>query len=772
MPEQNSDFLKRLLAIFRVEAREHVDALFSGIGELEKTSDEARQTELIETIFREAHSLKGAARSVNMQPIEAACQALESTFASMKNKQIALTAGLFDRLHQDIKHLGGLLEPVPQVESKPQTRPVGEDKVDRTPVTQPESQVALAMDNIKQASAQNMAGTRQAEPVRKEKTPAQAPTALAAPPRALPEERQAALGTVRISTEKLDAIFLQSEEMLAVKLLAQQRRQDLQTVQAMVAAWGKDWSGKMARHPDFDSALAKQPQWLEWGEQNAAFIKALIGRLDAMNKAADQDQRMLGKMVDDLLEDMKKVLMLPFSTLTEVFPRLVRDLARNSGKDIEVEIRGGEIEVDRRILEEIKDPLIHLLRNCVDHGIEVPKQRADNDKPRCGKIDIVIFPRSGNRVEIDVSDDGAGIDTAKVKASAVRLGFLERGESSGLDDGAAAELIYQSGVSTSPIITEISGRGLGLAIVREKVERLGGSIAVETHAGTGTTFRIGLPLTLSSYRGVAVRVGEQTFVLPTSNVERSVRIRQENILTVENRETIRLGGETLSLVWLGDVLDVPHLDANDAGFLHVLVLTAIGKHIAFVVDEVLTEQEVLVKSLGRQLSRIRNISAATILGSGKVVPILNVTDLMKSALQVAHTRTNGTVELKAETKAPAQTVLVVEDSITARSLLKGILEVAGYKVSAAVDGIDGLTQLRSGEFDIVVSDVDMPRMNGFDLTAKIRSDKKLADLPVVLVTALESREDRERGVDVGANAYIVKRSFEQSNLLEVVRRLI
>ncbi|TAL45633.1 MAG: hybrid sensor histidine kinase/response regulator, partial [Methylovulum sp.] len=216
-----------------------------------------------------------------------------------------------------------------------------------------------------------------------------------------------------------------------------------------------------------------------------------------------------------------------------------------------------------------------------------------------------------------------------------------------------------------------------------------------------------------------------------------------------------------------------HLDADDdSAFHHVLVLTSAGKHIAFVVDEVLSEQEVLVKSLGRQLSRVRNISAATILGSGKVVPILNVTDLMKSALQVTHARNLGKVESKAEIKAPTQTVLVVEDSITARSLLKGILEVAGYKVSTAIDGIDGLTQLRSGEFELVVSDVDMPRMNGFDLTAKIRGDKNLADLPVVLVTALESREDRERGIDVGANAYIVKRSFEQSNLLEVVRRLI
>jgi two-component system chemotaxis sensor kinase CheA len=744
MSEKEGDFLKRLLVTFRGEAQEHVAALFSGIDELEKVSDETRQAELVEAIFREAHSLKGAARSVNMLQIEAACQSLESTFSEIKNKEVTLTAELFDSLHLAINKLGGLLKPEPpaEAEAKAQTRQGYEDRTASTLEIQTESSV------------------------RKQK----ATTAAVSSPRIMPEEKLSVTGTVRISTGKLDSIFLQSEEMLAAKLVAQQRRQELQTVQTMVAAWGKDWSEKMVSHPDFYRALVKQPQWLELVEQNTVFIKALSYQLGAMGKAVDQDQRMLGKMVDDLLEDMKKVLMLPFSTLMEIFPRLVRDLAKNGDKEIDLEIRCGKIEADRRILEEIKDPLIHLLRNCVDHGIEMPKVRENQHKPVRGKIGIVVFPRSGNRVEINISDDGAGIDTFKVKASATKLGLFGQEGGSGLDENEVVDLIYQSGVSTSPIITEVSGRGLGLAIVREKVERLGGSIAVETDAGVGTTFRIQLPLTLATYRGIVVRMGTQTFVLQTSNVERSVRVRQEDIQTVENRETIRLGDETLSLVWLGDVLGIANHNANDAEFHQLLVLTAAGKRIAFVVDEVLGEQEVLVKSLGRQLSRVRNISAATILGSGKVAPILNVADLLKSALQVAHTDTQ--VATKPETKTPAQSVLVVEDSITARSLLKGILEVAGYKVATAVDGVDGLTQLRSGEFDMVVSDVDMPRMNGFDLTVKIRGDKKLADLPVVLVTALESREDRERGIDVGANAYIVKRSFEQSNLLEVVRRLI
>lgn len=739
MADKDDNFLKRLLATFRIEAREHVDALFSGIAELEKTSDEAAQAKIVEAVFREAHSLKGAARSVNLAPVEAACQSLESSFAAMKNKQVTLTAELFDGLHQAINSLNELLE--------------------LPPARKPEMEPAAVPE------------ARSATPPRKENLPPQPPTA-ARPPRFPPEERSSVAGTVRIAAEKLDSIFLQAEEMLAAKLLAQQREQELQTLNAMVAAWGKDWAGIRTRHPGFYGAVAKQPQWLELVERNAELIKTLTNQLGAMAKTADQDQRMLGKMVDDLLEDMKKVLILPFSTLMEVFPRLVRDLARDGGKEIDLEIRGGELDADRRILDEIKDPLVHLIRNCVDHGIEKPEDRERRHKPPRGRIVVAIIPRTGNRVEIDISDDGAGIDTARVKATAERLGFLSKEDALRLDEREALELIYRSGISTSPIITEISGRGLGLAIVREKVDKLGGSVSVETRPDAGTAFRIVLPLTLATYRGINVRVGEQSFVLPTSHVEQTVRIGRANVQSVENRATVRIGDETLSLAWLADVLGIPGRSPDNDLFLQVAVLAANGRRIAFAVDEVLNEQEVLVKNLGRQLSRVRNIAAATILGSGKAVPILNVADLMKSALLAPPGRTRDTAAAGEGKTSQEKSVLVVEDSITARSLLKGILEVAGYKVSTAVDGIDAFTQLRGGAFDIVVSDVDMPRMNGFDLTAKIRGDKKLAELPVVLVTALESREDRERGIDVGANAYIVKRSFEQSNLLEVIRRLI
>jgi two-component system chemotaxis sensor kinase CheA len=337
-----------------------------------------------------------------------------------------------------------------------------------------------------------------------------------------------------------------------------------------------------------------------------------------------------------------------------------------------------------------------------------------------------------------------------------------------MDEQQTAGLIFRSGVSTSPMITEISGRGLGLAIVREKAERVGGTVSVETQQGTGTTFRLMLPLTLARFRGILVRVGESLFVVPTRHVQRVLRVGREEIKSAENRETIQINGRAASAVRLSDVLEITRRNAgtDPKGKVPVLVLAWAGEQIGFLVDEILDEQEVLVKSLGKQLPHVRNIAGATVLGTGRVLPVLNVADLMQSAVKTAP------AAAARETEEAPKSVLVAEDSITSRTLLKNILEFAGYKVKTAIDGAEALAVLGTEAFDLVVSDVEMPRMSGFDLTAKIRSDKRLAQLPVVLVTGLDSREDKERGVDVGANAYIVKSSFDQGNLLEVVRRLI
>lgn len=772
MARKNDELLKRLLATFRVEADEHLKAMTSGLLALEKVPAGAEAASIIETVFREAHSLKGAARAVNLTEIESVCQSLESVLAALKSGQLAVSTPLCDLMHEAVAAVGALLSAAGAATS-------GAEKSAITALTRRLDGALKGMVHTRQEPASKARQT--------ESAPSPAPSPPAEPAAAgirLPPQPGGLSETVRVSTAKLGAVMRQAEELLAPKLAAGQRAGDLREIGATFAAWKKERGRIQPLLQSVERSLGKSggrngaaagqqelAKLLEYLEAWELFMKTLEGRITGMRKSVEHDRRALTGMVDGLLHGVREMLMLPFISLLDVFPRFVRDLARDQGKEIELAIQGGEIEIDRRILEEMKDPLIHMLRNCVDHGIEKPEVRRGKQKPPGGTITLAVAQKDSGKVEIVVADDGAGINVEKVKASAARLGLVSAEEAVKLGEREVLPLIFRSGVTTSPIITDVSGRGLGLAIVREKVERLGGAIGIETSPG-GTTFRLVVPLTLATFRGILVRAGDHLFVLPLRNVERVVRVGRKDVRTMENREAISLSGQVVSLVRLGDALAMPRkntaVGANDNAQAMILGLGL--ARIAFQVDEILGEQEVLVKMLGRQLARVRNVAGACVLGTGKVVPVLNVADLMQSAVQQAASAPAPAAEEPIETQQ--HTILVVEDSITSRSLLKNILESAGCHVATAVDGIDAFTALKTGTFDLVVSDVDMPRMNGFDLTAKIRADKQLAELPVVLVTALESREHRERGIDAGANAYIVKSSFDQSNLLEVIRRLL
>jgi two-component system, chemotaxis family, sensor kinase CheA len=742
MGPKDKELLKRLLATFQVEAEEHLKAISSGLIELETESSPEKQVEIIEAVFREAHSLKGASRVVNLVKVEGACQSLEDIFARLKGQELALSPELFDQLHQMVDTLKGLLS-TGDGENVRNSDP----QAPRTPYS---AEITPILPRIR-------------------------------------DDRQGLSETLRVPASKVDTLLRRAEELIPIKATAAQRITELREISQALALWETEWrkvrpqahalplllNGEHRSNGHNGSSNGQAPRSdmakvSAFLDRNETTLHSVQNKLAVLTKRLESDRRTLDRKVDDLLEDMKQVLMLPFSVLLEFFPKLVRDLCRDCGKEAELTIVGGEIETDRRILEEMKDPLVHLVRNCIDHGIETPKQREASGKHRQAAIRIAISPKSADRVEIVVSDDGAGIDVQKVRAVAVKLGFLSKEDAQQMNEQQASSLTFKSGISTSPIITEVSGRGLGLAIVREKVEKVGGTVSIETQMGIGTTFRLTLPLTLARFRGIMVRVGESLFVLPTRYVQRVLRVNRDEIKSAENRETLQIDGRAASAVRLGDVLEIaqPNTNPDPRGKIPVLVLAWAGEQIGFQVDEILDEQEVLVKSLGKQLPRVRNIAGATVLGTGKVLPVLNVADLMRSAVSMTH------VTALHEAEEVPKSILVAEDSITARTLLKNILEFAGYRVKTAIDGAEALNVLAGESFDLVVSDVEMPRMSGFDLTAKIRSDKRLSQLPVVLVTALDSHADRERGIDVGANAYIVKSSFDQGNLLEVVRRLI
>ena len=826
------ELLARLRSIFAVEAGEYLQTITDTALALERECDEEQEKALLETLFRCMHSLKGAACAVNFREVEGICQVLEDVCASLKRREFGVWPEFFDVFHRvmdAVRQLSLPLEEQTEVdvaEIVEEVNRLAAEGRSRTGETQP-SRLPLAsfpeppptdLEQNPQLDFQEESFEQEDIPVEAlvedeeetELSPEQVQELFDAPgstptgakpvmpvvadqseKEGVPQAKgqgvkKKAADMVRVETTKLDSLFLQAEEMLAVKLKTSDRASELRELTAMLETWKREWASVhttirkaqrlLEKEENLDSQdplyeqAVKLVEFLDWTHSHFKIVDKMLKQVA---KVVVQDQQSVGAMVDILLEEAKKVLMLPFSSALEVLPKMVRDVSRARGKEVDFSFQGGDVEVDKRILEEIKDPLIHLLRNCIDHGIESPAERERMQKPRRGSISIAIAPGDGNSVEIIVQDDGGGIDAAKVRKAAVKSGSLSLAAADQLPDQEAILLIFQSEVSTSETVNDLSGRGLGMAIVREKVEKLGGQIAVSTQLQKGTTFRIRLPLTLATFRGVLIQAAGQTFVFPTVNVERVLRVNREAILSEGAAETIVLGGETLPFLRLNRVLGLA-TKANDEerGRFQLALLVGQGEQgVVFAIDAVMSEQEVLFKGLGPQLIRVRNIAGATVLGSGQVAPVVNVKDLIAAVHEVA-----APVALVSE-EAPKEevrkkSILVAEDSITSRMLLKEILESAGYVVSTAINGEDAFSSLQKGTFDLVVSDVEMPRMNGFDLASKIRGDERYGQLPVVLVTGLESETDRERGVRMGASAYVVKGSFDQSNLLETIRQLI
>jgi two-component system chemotaxis sensor kinase CheA len=750
VPDPNEEFLARLLETFKLEAREHLNAISSQLDEMARAPP-AERVRAVEVAFREAHSLKAAAHAVSQREIGRLCQSMEGAFAALKRGELESGSALLVALQDAADAASDLLAAVGS----------GFDP----------AQTARAT-----ALADTLEAMRKGAPAPGADGPPSEAAAVAAPPAPV------AAGTIRLSVHRLDALLLQAEEMLPIKIGAREQVAALNEALAALADWRRAWQRTVAPQETKQHALAavlgnerqtrqgdSLPGLMEWNIQR---ISRLEAALSVARRRAAGHEREAGVKVDRLLENVKRVLMLECRSLLDMFPKVVRDLAREQGKEVDLQIEGAELEIDRRILEELKDPLLHLVRNCVDHGVEKPHGRSAAGKPARATIRISAAQRESDKVEITVADDGAGVSLKRLAASAIKQGLLpaERAPSAG--EAELLPLMFQSGVSTAPMITDLSGRGLGLAIVREKVERLGGTVEVEAREGRGTTFRLLVPLTLATFRGIVVRVADHNFVIPTLGIERVLSGRRDDVRTVEDRPMLAVNGTHLPLVKLADVLEIAasaRPAEADSRFL-ALVLGSSAMRVAFEVDQVHGDREVLIKPLGRTLERVRNVLGATVLADVGIAPILNVHDLLKSALRVARAPVSAAISATARA-AQERRVLIVEDSITARGLLKNILEAAGYQVQVAVDGVEAWALLCVEPFDVVVSDVEMPRMNGFDLTARIRADRRLAELPVVLVTALDSREDRERGVDVGANAYIVKRDFDQERLFEVLQRL-
>jgi two-component system chemotaxis sensor kinase CheA len=515
---------------------------------------------------------------------------------------------------------------------------------------------------------------------------------------------------------------------------------------------------------------------LRFTEQAEERVQATFRQVEAIAARLRQDVAQLGVVTQGIADEVLAVRLLPVATVFVPFERMVRDLAQAQAKEIRLQLEGSETEIDRKILEQLRDPLLHMVRNAVDHGIESPDERRARGKPRTGTIRLEATHRGG-AIEIQVADDGAGLDPARLRESAVARGLLSREQATALTAQAAIDLIFEPGFSTSSTVTETSGRGVGMDVVREHLERLNGRISTASSPGAGTSFTLQVPLTLATTRAILVEQGGQLFAIPTSMVERNHRVRERDLVSIEGKQTVAIEGHPVPIVELADVLEQPRATTEGPGAAQwrpFFVLRQDGRRVAVLADQLIGEQEIVVKPLGWPLRRVRNVGGAAMLGSGQTIAILNTSDMLKTAMQIAGASERpGTLAARAPQRAPRQRyVLVVDDSLPARTVQRSILEVAGYGTAVATDGAEALKVLHSQPIDLVISDVEMPTLDGFALTAEIRRDEKLRQIPVVLVTSLGAREHRERGVSVGADAYIVKGDFDQGQLLDTVGRLL
>ncbi|MGZ5979652.1 MAG: response regulator [Isosphaeraceae bacterium] len=495
-------------------------------------------------------------------------------------------------------------------------------------------------------------------------------------------------------------------------------------------------------------------------------LRRLEKDLERFAMVLTSDGRQLDQVADLLDDAVRRLRMLPFAEACQGLDRLVRDLARASGKEVVLLVEGGQVELDRSILEGLRDPLYHLVRNAVDHGIETPDQRQAAGKLAQGRITLAAALR-GTQVEVVVADDGRGLDL-----EAVRQQVRQQGLGEPPDERDLASCIFLPGFSTASLITRVSGRGVGLDVVKSQVELLHGTIDLSFTAGQGTWFALAVPLTLTTLRALLVEAGEQTFAWASTNVQRLVRIGPDDIRMVGGREMLVNGKSLLPMASLAETLGLPATTAAGAGGKRPgLIVAAAERRMVFVVDELIAEQEIVVKGLGDRIRRVRNFSGATILPSGRIALVLNAAALIRAAMSRSVGPTPAPVPAMTGSLARKR-LLVVDDSVTTRSLEKSILEAAGYEVVTAADGEAGWKLLQERDVDLVITDIEMPRMDGFELTEAIRRSKRSHELPVILISARSSDRDKARGIEVGADAYIVKSTFDQKELLEALGQLL
>ncbi|WP_439814662.1 hybrid sensor histidine kinase/response regulator [Zavarzinia sp. CC-PAN008] len=726
MVARQAELRRRLLAMFVVEAAGHLRTIDADLDALEDaTRSDGSDAERLESLFRAIHTLKGAARSVGIGPVEEICQRGETLLSNLRRGSTVLDGSVVRTLRDLGDAVAHAVAASRQAGQEPEGAPVADAQTAPMPPPAP--------------------------------PPDAAPSAPPPPAQPVDDRASVASEPLRIDGAKLEALSHVAEELLLPRLAVSDRRREAQALSQAVSAL------RARLTPDVRSPAERALE---------ADLREVEQAARRLSQSLAGDHVALETLVGDLALAVRDIRMTPVADLLALFGPMIRDLSRETGRAVEWQPSGGDLLIDRRVMDALRGPLIHLVRNAVDHGIEAPAEREAQGKPAMGRVTMNVAQGERGRIAITIADDGRGFDTEALRDAAVRARALSVEEAAALDEEALRRVAFVSGVSTSPVISRISGHGLGLAIVREQVERIDGTVAVDSRRRRGTTIRIEVPASISTYHGLLVEVDGQLLLCPRDALERTVGVPRAAVAETLARGLLVHGGWSLPVAPLGDLLGLPPAampeDAEAPSLVPAIVVRSGERRGVLLVDRVHGEAEVVVKEFPSPIRRLGGILAVGLLGTGQLALILRVADLLAAwhaPRRQAHTQTkrNATDPLR---------ILVVDDSLTTRAMERNLFETAGYSVRLAFDGLDAWEILQTEGIDLVVSDIDMPRMDGFALTERIRADARLSDLPVVLVTALESREDKERGIRVGASAYVLKSGFDQSNLLDIVARLI
>ena len=754
-----------MLELFRLEAESQTAVLSAGVLAIEELE---RSPETVESMMRAAHSLKGAARIVGLDPAVRVAHALEDVFVGAGKGTFRVKPEHADRILAGIDFLSAIAK--------------SDDAL--SPASEWPSRAERLVDDLGTMVADQAAVQTQVPAPEPAKTPPGMPggtsaaDAVAAPATAAkpadtpaPATRPAeqADRVVRVSADSLTRLVGLAGESLVetrqlrpfVDSLLQLRASEVDICDAIAALDEKLKAGDIAV-PGTITAMLTTIR-----ERSDAALAALTRHVEDFESFARRNEDLSNRLHHEVIVSRMR----PLADGIRGFPRLVRDVARTLGKQVRFEVRGEQTGVDRDILDKLEAPLSHLIRNSLDHGIELPADRETAGKPPAGTIRLEARHRAG-MLQITLTDDGRGIDVEHLRAKAVARGLVARQVADQLTELELLEFLFLPGFSTKDQVTEISGRGVGLDVVQSMVKNVGGSVRVATQTGRQTTFTLQLPITMSVIRALLVQIGGEPYAFPLTRIDQILFCPAASIRTVEGRQYFDRDGVSIGLVMAAQILETTGQPPADP--MPVVVISDRGQQFGMIVDSFLGERDLEVRPLDPRLGKVPDVNSASLLENGDPVLIVDVEDLVRSIDNVLMGRRLSRVEFErmAEQARQRKRILVVDDSITVRELERQLLQARGFTVDVAVDGMDGWNAIRGTHYDLVVTDVDMPRMDGIGLVSLIKADPARRETPVVIVSYKDREEDRLRGLDAGANRYLTKSSFHDETFVDTIIDLI